>query len=115
MIRTFGDDIKNDDIKMDKANNEQNKLAQKITEFKINTKPRNPNMINEKSDVINNAMTLLTPKQMLQRLPIALAQVKSGNIFENLLNKLCQTIYSLYRATKITKKECNNIMNSIKL
>ena len=28
---------------------------------------------------------ILTPKQMLQRLPIALAQVKAGNTFENLL------------------------------
>ena len=29
---------------------------------------------------------ILTPKQMLQRLPIALAQVKPGNVSENLLN-----------------------------
>ena len=29
---------------------------------------------------------ILTPKQMLQRLPIALAQVKVGNTSENLLN-----------------------------
>ena len=31
---------------------------------------------------------------MLQRLPIALAQVKAGNIFENLLNEIRQIIYS---------------------
>ena len=35
---------------------------------------------------------LLTPKQMLQRLPIALAQVKAGNISENLLNEIIQII-----------------------
>ena len=29
---------------------------------------------------------ILTPKQMLQRLPITLAQVKPGNTSENLLN-----------------------------
>ena len=56
---------------------------------------------------------------MLQILPIALAQVKSGNISENLLNEIKQTIYSLYRAKEITKKvyynENHNIMNSIKL
>ena len=37
-----------------------------------------------------------TPKQMLQRLPIALAQVKAGNTSEKLLNKIRQIIYSLY-------------------
>ena len=52
---------------------------------------------------------------MLQRLPIAVAQVKAGNTSENLLNEIRQIIYSLYRAKEITKKVCNNIMNSIKL
>ena len=35
-------------------------------------------------------LKLLTPKQMLQRLPIALAQVKAGNTFENFLNEIRQ-------------------------
>ena len=52
---------------------------------------------------------------MLQRLPIALVQVKSGNTSENLLNEIRQIIYSLYRIKEITKKVYNNIMNSIKL
>ena len=47
---------------------------------------------------------ILTPKQMLQRLPIALAQIKAGNTFENVLNEIRQIIYSLYREKKITKK-----------
>ena len=54
-------------------------------------------------------------KQMLQRLPIALAQVKSGNTSENLLNEIHQIIYSLYGAKETTKKVCNSIMDSIKL
>ena len=58
---------------------------------------------------------ILTTKQMLQRLLIALAQVKAGNTSENLLNEIRQIIYSLYRAKEITKKVYNNIMNSIKL
>ena len=52
---------------------------------------------------------------MLQKLPIALAKVKAGNISENLLNEIRQVIYSLYRAKEVTKKVYNNIMNSIKL
>ena len=60
-------------------------------------------------------LKILTPKQMLQRLPIVLAEVKAGNSSENLLNEIRQIIYSLYRAKEITKKVYNNIMNSIKL
>ena len=52
---------------------------------------------------------------MLQRLPIALPQVKAGNTSENLLNKIKQIIYYLYRAKENTKRVYNNIMNSIKL
>ena len=52
---------------------------------------------------------------MLQRLPIALAQVKADNTFENLLNEIRQIIYSRYRAKEITKKVYNDIMNSTKL
>ena len=52
---------------------------------------------------------------MLQRLLIALAQVKSGNTSENLLNEMKQIINSLYREKEITKKVYTNMMNSIKL
>ena len=51
---------------------------------------------------------------MLQRLPIALAQVKAGNTSEDILNEIIQIIYSLYQEKEVTKKVYNNIMNSIK-
>ena len=51
----------------------------------------------------------MTPKQIFQRLPIAIAQVKAGNTSENLLNEMRQIIYSLYRAKEVTKKAYNNI------
>ena len=50
---------------------------------------------------------------MLQRLPIALAQVKAGNNAENLLNEIRQIIYSLYQSKEITKKVYNNLMKSL--
>ena len=50
---------------------------------------------------------------MLQRLPIALAQVKASNNSEHLLNEIRQIIYSLYQAKEITKKVCNNLMKSL--
>ena len=43
-------------------------------------------------------LKILTPKQMIQRLPIARVLVKAGNTSENLLNEIHQIIYSLYRA-----------------
>ena len=46
---------------------------------------------------------------MLQRLSIALAQVKQGNNSENLLNEIRQTVYSLYQSTEITKIVYDNI------
>ena len=52
---------------------------------------------------------------MHQRLPIALAQVESGNTCEKLLNEIRQIIYSLYREKEDTKKVYNNIMNSRKV
>ena len=52
---------------------------------------------------------------MLQRLPIALAQVKASNTSENLLNEIIQIIYYLYRAKEITQNVYNNMMNSVKI
>ena len=59
-------------------------------------------------------LKILTPNQMLKRLPIALAQVKAGNNSESLSNEIRQIFYFLYRSKEITKKEYNNIINSIK-
>ena len=58
-------------------------------------------------------LKILTPKQMLQRLPIALAQVKAGNNSEGLLNEIRQIAYSLYQSKQITKKVYNHIIKSI--
>ena len=57
-------------------------------------------------------LIILTSKQMLQNLSIAVAHVKPGNTSENLLNEIRQIIYSLYQSKEITKNVYNNIMNS---
>ena len=49
-------------------------------------------------------LKILTPKQMLQRLPIGLAQIKAGNNSEILLNEIRQIVFSLYQLKEITKK-----------
>ena len=60
-------------------------------------------------------LKILTPKQMLQRLPIALAQIQAGNNSQSLLNEIRQIVYSLYQSTETTKKVYNNILKSIKV
>ena len=60
-------------------------------------------------------LKILTPNQMLKRLPIALAQIKAGNNSGSLLNEIRQIVYSLYRSKEITKKVYNNIIKSIKV
>ena len=71
---------------------------------------------NEMSRVnASERLKILTPNQMLKRLPIALTQVKESNNSESLLNEIRQIVYSLYLSKEITKKVYNNIINSIKV
>ena len=60
-------------------------------------------------------LKILTPNQMLKRLPIALAQIQAGNNSESLLDEISQIVYSLYRSKEITKNVYNNIIKSIKV
>ena len=53
-------------------------------------------------------LKILTPSQMLSRLPISLAQLKAGNNSEKPKNQITQLLYSLYRSKELTK-------NSIKV
>ena len=144
-IRAFDNEIKNNVISMITANTEQANLLSYIQDFIKNTKPRNPQQKELKSDVLNSVtglvkgrevvynafksgifqkpeesqegegLKILTLNQMLKRLPIALAQVKAGNNSESLLNEIRQIVYSLYQSKEITKKVYNNIINSIKV
>ena len=67
----------------------------------------------KQNETKGTGIKILSPKQMLQRLPIALAQVKAGNNSESLLNEIRQIVYSLYQSKQITKKVYNNIIKSI--
>ena len=66
-----------------------------------------------KNNISSKGLKILTSKQMLQRLPIDLAQVKASNNSENLLNETRQIVYSLYQSKEITKKVYNNLIKSL--
>ena len=69
----------------------------------------------KQNETKGTGLTTLTPKQMLQRLPTALAHVKAGNNSESLLHEIRWIVYSLYQSKQITKKVYNNIIKSIQI
>ena len=58
-------------------------------------------------------LKILTPNQMLSRLPITLAQLKAGNNSEKLKNEIRQLLYSLYRSKKLTKQIYKSLIDII--
>ena len=60
-----------------------------------------------------SGLEILMSKQMLSRLPITLALLKSGNNFEKVKNEIRQLLYSLCRSKKLTKNAYNNLINTI--
>ena len=58
-------------------------------------------------------LKILTPSQMLSRLPISLVQLKAGNNSEKLKNEIRQLLYSLYRLKKPTKQLYKSLIDII--
>ena len=58
-------------------------------------------------------LKILTPNQMLSRLPISLPQLKAGNNSEKLKNEIRQLLYSLYRSKKFTKQLHKSLVDII--
>ena len=61
-----------------------------------------------------SALKILTNKQMLNRLPILLAQIQAGNNSIKLKSEIRQILYSLYRSKVLTKTVYNNLIKSIR-
>ena len=114
-------------IKIGKKTTEQKETINNIKNM-YNSREEVINFFREYAEILSNAnynskqnetegkgLKILTPKQMLQRLPISLAQVKAGNNSESLLNKIRQTVYSLYQSKQRSRKVYNNIIKSINI
>ena len=140
-IRSFRDSVFNGKITINEADKKQSNVLDVILNFNDKVRPRSKadkkknintyesaNAFYEvrgltlnvfKSGIFplkttqRKGLQILPPKQMLQRLPISLAQVQAGK--ENLVNEIRQIIYYLYWAKEISKKIYNNIINSIKI
>ena len=62
---------------------------------------------------IGKGLKILTPNQMLSRLPITLAQIKAGNNSEKLKNEIRQILYSFYRSKRLTKQIYKSLIDII--
>ena len=87
----------------DEKKNKSNKILEIVEEI-LNFNKQNQE---------GKGLKLLTPNQMLSRLPITLAQLKAGNNSEKLKNEIRQLLYSLYRSKNMTKQVYNNLIKYI--
>ena len=60
-----------------------------------------------------SGLKILTPQQILARLPILLAQIKAGNNLQELKNEIRQLLHSLYRSKQISKTVYKNLIGTI--
>ena len=67
----------------------------------------------QRTNQIGQGLKILTPNQMLSRLPIFLAQLKAGNNSQKLKNEIRQLLYSLYRSKKLTKQLYKSLVDII--
>ena len=124
--KTFGRDIYEGNITLKAADEYQAELLIEIVNFKKKAKQNVFDAFesyifaikSKDAGILNSDYSkykILTTKQMLQRLPIALALVKAGSNSKSLSNEIRKIVYSLYQSKQITKKVYNNIIKSIQL
>ena len=113
-------DKKNNNDFVEEIKNRWSKLKDEIEEISADEKNiEKPDKILEIVDDILNfnkqtqgkGLQMLTPNQMLSRLPITLAQLKAGNNSEKLKNEIRQSLYSLYCSQDMTKEVYSNLIN----
>ena len=91
--------------------NRMKKIIENVSKNKTFMIEENEKIINivdrilyfDQLDQSGQGLKILTPNQILSRLPISLAQLKAGNNSEKLKNEIRQLFYSLYRSKKLTK------------
>ena len=94
------------------------KLTKKVPENKKCKIEENEKIINIVDNILyfnqsEQGLKIFTPKQMLSRLPVSLAQLNAGNNSEKLKNEIRQLLYSLYRSKKLTKQLYKSLVDII--
>ena len=115
-IQNFLDNINNEHIKnKNDAREELKKLKNNVKsgEFKVTVKELERAIFGYEESS-GSGLKILTNKQMLNRLPILLAQIQAGNNSSKLKNEARQILYSLYRSKVLTKTVYNNLIKAIR-
>ena len=89
---------------------EKKKKDTDLESEKIDIAQRGISESDEETEQKRKVLKMMTPKQMIIRLPILLAQLKAG---KNSQNEIRQIAYSLYRSKDVSKTIYNNLINTI--
>ena len=103
-----------------KVLNKMKRIIENVPENKIFKIEENEKIINIIEHILyfnqlqsGHGLKILTPNQMLSRLPLSFAQLKAGNNFEKLKKEIRQFLYSLYRSKKLTKQFYKSLIDII--
>ena len=102
-----------DGFQVEKESDEESAL--KSEEIDITDMPdlETEESVAERRNQQGKGLKMLTPNQMLSRLPISLAQLKAGNNFDKLKNEIRQLLYSLYRSKQLTNQLYKSLVDTI--
>ena len=103
-----------------KVLNKMKRIIENVPENKIFKIEENEKIINIIEHILyfnqlqsGHGLKILTPNQMLSRLPLSFAQLKAGNNSEKLKKEIRQFLYSLYRSKKLTKQFYKSLIDII--
>ena len=110
---------KNDSV--EEIKNRWSKLKDEIEEMSEKNKEESKKILKIVEEIIKfnkqkqsgEGIKILTPNQMLSRLPISLAQLEAGNSSNKRKNEIRQLLYSRYRSKNMTKQVYNNLIKHI--
>ena len=109
LVKIFNSGLEDLEKEIKEMSKEEIEIEKPYNIVKVVKKILEINKINQQG----KGLKILTPNQMLSRLPITLAQLKAGNNSEKLKNEIRQLLYSLYRSKNITKQVYNNLIKHI--
>ena len=109
LVKIFNSGLEDLEKELKGISKEEIEIERPYNIVKVVKKILKINKINQEG----KGLKILTPDQMLSKLPITLDQLKAGNNSEKFKNEIKQLLYSLYRSKKMTKQVHNNLINYI--
>ena len=99
-MKSIVKNVPEDDLLRTQENEKKINIVERILEF------------NDKIQ-LEQGLKILTPNQMLSRIPISLGKSKAGNNSEKLKDEIRQVLYSLYRSKKLTRQLYESLVDII--